>query len=418
MNSIIITISLCAISLAPYAVWFSRWNIPAHLSLAFAITAYIVPGLLTDGILNFPPKLVDLYSDILALGAFSFCVGCALGAVVRPNGAGKIYFLTSRVQGTLDFRTVAKRARYIGYFGVIGLLISFVLMGFVPMFADDPFSAKFFRGQYKEAYERVAVLYRSAHFSLSLLVPILLALWFDTRKLIYLYLGIAAVAALTLSLTRSPAAVGVVLWLSIWAVHRRNLFWPYLILLVFIYAFGGATFAIFNSYISGVASSLNVWDLIAQGAPDIVDQLNFLEAFNRKEEFTYGRTIFGGLIPGNYKWNPSVWTLAVMNDTDDVSSIASGGLRLPVPLWGYANFSWIGVVLLSFFAGGITAWATVYLRRYLKSNLFTHSAVVLAIHASVWAVFINFYRLSFYTVFQIAIIYVLAGTWKRVKFRR
>ena len=61
--------------------------------------------------------------------------------------------------------------------------------------------------------------------------------------------------------------------------------------------------------------------------------------------------MYGGLIPGHYKWNPSVYTLSIVTPGLDVNDIGSGGLRLPLPVWGYVSFQWAGVILFSLLTG-------------------------------------------------------------------
>jgi len=77
--------ALCLQMIAPYLIWRSRWNVPAHINLGFCVTAYIVPGLLTDVWSQTTPRIVDLYTTINAIGAVALVAGLLLGAQIKPS---------------------------------------------------------------------------------------------------------------------------------------------------------------------------------------------------------------------------------------------------------------------------------------------------------------------------------------------
>ncbi|WP_434030854.1 hypothetical protein [[Pseudomonas] boreopolis] len=409
VDKVIIVASLASFSVFLYLIWFNRWNIPAHVGLAFSIVAYVIPGLLTDYIDNYNEQLVSLYAAILLVGTLFFLVGIILGKFTPYPTLNRPILLTHGKFSEFFLNRVSRRSKTITILAIIGLFLSFYVMGFIPAFAEDKLSAKFFRGNYKAAYEKVAVLYRSCHFALSLLIVILLALWSDTKRRFYLMLALAASAALALSLTRSPAVAGILTWLGLFMARKRISPAAYIFLMTISYAIGGISFFVFSGVEFGKTDLNGLWIAIARGTSDIIDQLNFLQAFLVQEKFTFGRTIYGGLIPGNYQWNPSVWTLTVLNDTNDISAVASGGLRLPPPLWGYVNFGWAGVASFCLIHGIISGWGIKFLKKHLTGGTLTHSAVIMSFYMTFWGFFINFFRMSFYQVLQIGILLIIAG---------
>jgi hypothetical protein len=112
------------------------------------------------------------------------------------------------------FKRVEKITKYFFYFGVAGFLISYVVMGFVPMFASDKLNAKFFRGQYQAPYLRAAILFRVANFVMYSLPPLLLIIWYEKRNKIYLFYLIIVIFLIATTLTRGNILYGLLLSLG------------------------------------------------------------------------------------------------------------------------------------------------------------------------------------------------------------
>jgi hypothetical protein len=158
----------------------------------------------------------------------------------------------------------------------------------------------------------------------------------------------------------------------------------------------------FFYYIVGVRTytgEKSVWEIITAGTPDIPDHLDFMVHFDQTPKWTYGRTIYGGLLTGHYEWNPAVYTLIMVNPGKEINEIGSGGLRLPLPLWGYVSFQWVGVIIFSFFTG---LFYGVFLR--LVKNLFLkfksiliRTVIMIALGAT-YGMLVNFTQLSIFTV--------------------
>jgi hypothetical protein len=146
----------------------------------------------------------------------------------------------------------------------------------------------------------------------------------------------------------------------------------------------------------------SVFDNIATGSPDIADQLSWLNGFLRGSYFSYGRTIIGGLIPGNYEWNPSVWTLSYDDVGADISEMITGGLRLTPAEWGYANFGWIGVVIIPLVSGILNGFMLMTLKRAQGVLNRMQFASALLVYFTLGQQIVQFYTLNMYSTPGIA----------------
>jgi oligosaccharide repeat unit polymerase len=286
-------------------------------------------------------------------------------------------------------------------FSIIGLIISFFVMGFVPAFASNPLAAKFFRDEYQDSYAKVAVLFRTCNYLLQFIIPLLLVLWYSYRKKKYLLLLAISLTILAFCLARSPAFSGIILGIGIIvASSKRKLFKYYILLLVLIYSIGSVVYSLLDIMIGKeimAYQNITIWEMINNGAPDIIDQLHFLTAFTDQPEYTYGRTFYGGLVPSHYYWNPGVWTLSVVTNGAEVNNLISGGLRLPLPMWGYVSFSWIGVVVVSLFVGFLAGIFIKKTQRLLQgTNNIVIQTIIILLYMNVYSFFINFHLMSMY----------------------
>jgi len=326
-------------------------------------------------------------------------VGLLFGAKCI-NSSGLVKRILPIYTNGLDVK-IAGRVKKVAIVGIIGCVISYFIMGFVPMFSSDPLAAKQFKGEYRDAYYRIAYLYRFSFWIVFASVPLLFTCWWVLSKRIFLILALFGVLLIGVSLARESTAIGVIIFLGYLAAWKK---WikTYLLFVALIVPLGSAGYYIL-SIIAGVESFTNnisgtgVLEIIAAGVPDISDQLIFLEGFARIDAFTWGRTIIGGLIPGNFMWNPSVWTLTYDNLGGDISETVSGGLRLTVAMWGYINFSWPGVVFISFAAGCLNGYMFTALKRLPLNKSLLASGAVLMLYMTLGKQIAAFYFLSIHS---------------------
>lgn len=364
------------------------------MAVGGSFVSIFVPAMILNVQTAYPQSIVDLYIRILVIGMFFFLIGLIAGFITIPNVKANFSF------DVLPAATYEKRAfqitKYLMIGGVIGMIVSYMVMGFIPIFAADPISAKLFRGQYQAPYIRVAALYRSAFFVLATLIPIACVIWYKTKSKAYLLLILSALSLMTMSLARSGAFMGVVLAFAIvMSLKSRLHFFMLMVLLIGVFVLSS-----FFYYIVGVrtyTNEKNVWEIITAGTPDITDHLDFLERFEEHPRWTYGRTVYGGLIPGHYEWNPAVYTLIMVNPGQDINDIGSGGLRLPLPVWGYVSFEWVGVILFSLLTGLLSGFFIRMSRDMFKRHQsIIIRAVILIGFGSIGGLFANCTQLSYY----------------------
>ena len=286
---------------------------------------------------------------------------------------------------------------------VVGLALGFALAGFVPLFAADPLAAKLLRGSYQEAYIGIAPLYRVSIYLLAALVPLGLASWWVTRRLSYLAVTLAGIALLLGALNREPALTGLVMFAGLLAARRRSTSVLYVAAVAIGFPLIGASFFILLGSVLGLSNfvgvygiapeSLNLWQLIAVGAPDVADQLTFMLAYEQHGGLTWGRTFLGALVPYHYEWNPAIWSIQIMLPNADVANVL-GGVRLPAPVWGFTAFGWAGVVAVPLLSGLLLGAFSSVARHEIGRGSLLRSAFLLAIYTSVALPLSEFYFLG------------------------
>lgn len=404
-----------ALSLGTYLVWPSRYNVLAHLSVGFFPVAYVIPVAVVGVHREFPAEIVEFYAGLVALGGASYVAGLIAGAALPTLVRVRIpYAFVALPPPWFEARTV-KLLKWFAWSALLGIAVSYAVMGFVPAFAESPLVAKFFRGEYQEPYRRVAVPFRLSYFTLVTLIPVLLAAWYVTRRRSMLVYAVLAALAISLTLTRGAVLGGALTFLGLLVAARygRLAFSAYIAFLVVIYSLGSAVFYLIylalDMQVGGVYETETIWHVIGSGAPDVQDQLLFLQAYvDQGQPWTYGKTFVGGLVPGNFRWNPSVWSLEVVNPKSAVAEVGSGGLRLPAPIMGYTAFGWTGAIIVPCLSGVIMGRVVRFMRRFVRGDPLLQSSVALNLAAIVGVQVSQFYFLSMYALVSAAVAGVLA----------
>jgi hypothetical protein len=403
MQGIIIFLCSSIFMCGSYLVWPSRYNVMAHLNIGFIFIAYFVPCVILKDQNDFPDNTVSLYTVILLVGALFFIGGLYSGFLIKPVRFANFSFASLSIE--VYKKRIINITRILLISGIIGLICGYLLMGFVPIFAADPVAAKFFRDQYQVPFY-VSIVYYSSYFILSTITPIAIIIWYSNKKkTIFLFGTIAAVMLMMASLSRGPAFSGVVLAVAIILSFKNRKTFAFLIVLLFsIYLLSSVFY-----FVVGVRDIDNVsknfkddhvfWRIISAGTVDVTDQITFLDFFTKNPIWTYGRTIFGGLVPSHYAWNPAVYTLRVVNPGEDVTTVISGGLRLPAPIWGYVSFQWLGVVVFCFISGFLKGLFLKFTKYWIyKSQSILIATVIIVINISIFAALSEFFTLSIYAL--------------------
>ena len=210
-----------------------------HLSVGGSFVAVVVPAFILEVHHEYPPEIVDLYVQILWVGLVAMVPGLIIGFML---GKGRKTNFSFDVMGNAAFeQRVMGITKTLMILGISGLVISYMVMGFIPLFAADPISAKLFRGPYQEPYLRVAVLYRASFFILSTIIPIAFIIWYKTKKLFFLVSVLAVVVLMAMSLARSGAFSGIVLAVAI-IMSFKSRFTFVLLMLLLVGVFIGSAF--------------------------------------------------------------------------------------------------------------------------------------------------------------------------------
>lgn len=423
IESVLIFFSSAVMIVGTYVIWFSRYNIPNHLMLGTIFVAYLVPLFLTDVLSEFQQELVTQYAYILTIGAVFYVIGLVFGhryvllhrMIKRPP----LFSVTLEVFMQQRYRFLV----WVTIFALFAMILSWMYIGTVPMFAEDPFSAKFFKGEYYEAYSRVAIPYRLSQMAQITLFPILVALWFLTRRKLLLVLVVTIMVFFAMALTRALVFSGIFTLIALYATRKKRYIFGFIFLHVFVISVGSAIYyligLLFGSDAFGVinAAGADIWTVTAAGSPDIFDQLSLLQAFDDHGTYTLGRTFFGGLVPGQFYWNPSAWSLYLANNTDDITDVSSGGFRIPVAMWGYFSFGWFGVVMLPALSGLVLGASTRYIQGFISNKNILTSVLALSFYTVILAFFWNFHLMSMYAIpaggLLIAVLYKFAWSAKR-----
>ena len=404
-------ISYLIFSFGSLLVWRSKKNTPAILEVPFFFTAYFFPLLVFPYAAFYSEKTIEQLVYINGVGAACYLAGCFLGFWAAKNK--KDIFSWGAVEDKkINFENLQKKALIFIAVGVGGMAVCYAWMGMAPAFAEDPFSAKFFKGEYKEKYDQISIIYRFSQFILITLLPIGFSLVFDFRSKAMTILVLCAMSMLALSLTRAPVLKGLLLCIAVICSSSKTKTIIFVIASTSLYLAGSALY-----WITGLTEGGDqMAETILSGAPDIFDHLTFVSAFLPDQDASYGLTFVGGLVPGSSPYNPSIFSLSVSNPLADVSEIRSGGFRMPPSIWGYAAFPDVGPFLVSALSGLLLGIYSKKLRNALTaSTRLTTKIINLTWFQTIPYFFINFFVMPYFGLISIMVYCLLVGKmtfWK------
>ena len=391
-------LSLLALSIGSLLVWPSRWNIQAIYQIGFSIAAYIIPICFTRATSLYPPAVTHTYATILAIGASSYVTGLFLSFNSKFSLIKSRYTAFTRTNSGLTRKT-AQLTKIIFVFILAIAIFSFIDLGFVPALAKDPFAAKFFRGNY-QASVIADLAYRLSQTAGFIILPLAIALWLDTKNFVYVLIAFSITVMYTLMLTRAPIGYAALLVFGLYCA-KNNILKYYVTLNIIVVGFGSALYPIiaylFGAHGYAIARSHEtLWAAVASGAPDVSDQLGLLARFARTGAYTHGLTFIGGLVPGNFKWNPSVWSVLV-GTSGSLHQINSGGLRIPGPLMAYTAFGYPAILPVMLLSGLINGTFLRQAKAILVTNdtLYTRKSLALAIYIYFGLFISDFYNLTY-----------------------
>lgn len=344
-------------------VWRRRDNILGYLQGGLFFTSIFVPVLFTTIIDDSDPSIVGLYAHILVVGAVGYVAGLLYGALVGQRQRLPAVTFGRPFDDQLP-SAFTRRARIVAVGALGALVLSFILLGYVPYFAADRVGAKYGTGIYRAGLERGALVFHLALRMGSTILPVVLALWLRRRRGIDLLLAGAVGVGLLLTLSRGSALLGPLVFAIALLVSRN---WrPWQVLAIVCAGFVSATLVNELIQVARPTTSASFSTRVAASAPDLSDHLGFLNGFRVSgAQFVGLRPIIAGMSLRKGEFNPSSYALRIRTGVVDAGEFASGGLRLPAPVWGYASFGYLGAGLWSFFSGVFVGWGSTMLRRLL-----------------------------------------------------
>lgn len=393
-----IGLALLTLTCGPILFWRRRDNLFGYLAAGTFVATLAIPLMLTSTVEQNDIRFVRLYATVMSVGGACYLAGLAFGNHLGARSPRKIpVTFCEPLGGGAVLQFVERRARLLATIGVVALVLAYLRLGYVPLLAADRQSAKYGVGTYRDAFSRGALIYLFALAVSSTVLPVMLALYRTRRQVIDLAFALMLGMGLLMSLSRELAFAGPLVFVTAVAIERRVR--PVLIVVATAFVFLAGT--IFNGvFIPSTGTPTSVVDQIALSAPDLNDSIRFLEGFDLAGgERTMGRTIAAGLAPRASEWDPSDYALRIRTGIDDVSQLAAGGIRLPVPIWGYASFGMAGVIGFSALSGAFVGWATGKWRRLLGRvrsgrNSALNLTIAVAVYEGTLGLLASFYFVS------------------------
>jgi hypothetical protein len=345
--------------------WRRRDNIFGYFQAGLFFASVLIPVLGTTLIDTADPDVVNEYAKILMIGAAAYLFGLCCGAPIGTRSR------RPRVSFAEPFddapRKLVRRSRVVAVAGVLGLIAAFALLGYAPLLAADRVSAKYGVGPYRAGFMRGAQVFNLALTLASAITAVLIALIAIRRRAVDIVLLVALVLGMSLTLSRGLALAGPLAFLIAWGIERRWRPWHLLVIVCLSFVAGALVNEL--TFVRRPVASASFSSRVAGTVPDIPDHLGFLQGFHLLGGDHIGlKTIRAGLsltVNKGY-WDPADYALRVRTGLTDVTELASGGLRLPAPVWGYAAYGYLGVVAWSAISGFFTGWGTTLMRRLLS----------------------------------------------------
>lgn len=353
-DSLLIAILGFAAGAVGLLAWRSKGNVYWLSSAAISTSVIAIPSLFSNVLLEEWGQAVDRYVQLSLVGIVGSFAGLGLACSLVSLSPTRHQVLVVR-----DEEIIGWCVKLV-VVGVVAMLIAYAVMGFVPAFSDSPHEAKFFKGEYRAGYVRVAWLFRGAQALLGIAtVPLI---YFGLKRADWGLLVLCAIAlgVSVVSMNRFPAFFAVLLGGGLFLCERGRVL---LFCCLAFFATGGAAVSYyFIGDLLGLEAlqiiygdATNVFDLIAASASDLRDQLWFIAEFDQDRPYNFGKTFFGGLIPMGADFNPGVWMLSIIAPGVPFDELASGGARMPSFIWGYAAFGLFGAFVVPFLSVFIAA---------------------------------------------------------------
>lgn len=353
--SVVALIALLVLQAGWLLVWPSRLNVAAWQSLALATAAYVVPLIFLNELGQWPAPTVHEYLGVLTLGAVCFVVGLFAGNAITGTSRRLQLRLRAIVNG-LALTEANQRIWIAGSVVALFLGCCYAAMGYIPLVSGDPTLAKYLQGPFSVS-RKVAFAYHVAVPMASVTLMVTASAAWDSRQPRLLIVSTILLLLLLGTDQRTYAGTPILVVLLVAAGARRVRFVPVLLAVLLIgpvasaanyelsHFFGAEQFARANQGASLLTA-------VANGATDVPDSLQAFGNFLVAPQPMHGRSFYANLSYTGNQYSPSQWGIRLANPgVTDLSTIVSGGVRYPTPIWGYFAWEWWGAALVSFVTG-------------------------------------------------------------------
>lgn len=370
-----IALFISVYSLLPFLFWKSKKNIDFFIGLPMTFIVYIGGGLY---FIDSAKKIYGIEDDTMEFYAMILLIGTVIYLVFYTIGVSKNNYFNKKIFKFISFfwtqdrdlsHNYIRAGEFLAFLGIACLGGSFVGMGFIPVFSEAPMMAKYMAGEFQDVYRAYAVPYRMG-LDVANIAIMLLAIGVYRKpnikgKILDVLLIVMLILLLIGTMRRGIVVSGLVNIVFIFAAYKsEKKFGAIVFLYSLFFCFGSAANSIMF-YLAGINDSVSIEDIF-KGAPDIEDQLFFLQCWiDGHFDFTYGTNIIGGLIPFHSIYNLAAYTLAVTGS--DAGMVASGGFRLTTPIIGFIMFGWIGVIMVCGLVAYIQGISLQIKKTYLSS---------------------------------------------------
>ncbi len=412
-------------------MWPSKKNFVFVQLFPFYLIAYVggVFFLFNYSVLihHIPISNIFYLSYVMIIGAFFYALSFYLTYTSKVSWKNitekKLEYYIQKAQNPDLWPRIERKLKFavliLSIIAIVFFIYSYIKMGFVPMFTPNPMEAKYFAGKYQELYRPVAPFFRLALTINTIVTPFLIIFIFKEKKIkkkilfifIYLILFLLVLVTLRRWYLAFPIITVALIFFSYYKNGKYAL--PFAIFYIIFFTIGSGIID-FILFFFGLSHFPNIIQIVA-GAPDVADLLWFWDSFIKTNyEYSYGRTIYGGMIPYQYDWNPAVVTKLVIGAS---KTAASGGFRLPVQIEGYIAFGLIGTIIWSIYYGFIDGMYLKLIRNTFKAKIdnFLVFYLIITIVFIIYKIFRFFIRMFIdATVIMVLSMFIVFWAFKKI----
>lgn len=365
MMNIVLALFFSIYIIVPIYLYRSKYNYKLQ-NITFNFITFVIGSLF---LYDFA-KLYKVSYSVVNKYTIIVCIGIVISVICtivtyRKFVRSKQDFNFKALENILYNKNIEVISTIILIIGYLFLVFSFYKMGFIPLLTND-INAKYMSGEFRDTYISVAQYFRIA----LIIIPeatylICVSKYLKYKKITPQSFVITFLSFIILMLTNRRGIAGIVLVQYIFMIlliTRNSRKKTIILILINLFYIAAIIYNPVRLLIS--TGSINFIDSILNSVPDIADNLALFDRIEKTQIFSYGRTLFGGLIPFKYEWNPANYSLLLLAGSTDVPS---GGIRFIEAVYSY---SFIGIYGFPFIIAikGILNGIMIYLNQLMENK--------------------------------------------------